>query len=55
LSEWQEGDGNSSIANTGVWNDNNDFNELSHEADEALRGRKLTSHIVTQVFFSSFV
>jgi hypothetical protein len=41
LNEWQEGDGNSSVANTGVWNDDDDFNELSHEANEALRGKEI--------------
>ncbi len=39
LNEWQEGDVNSSNPGAGVWNDNDDFNELSQEANEALRGR----------------
>jgi hypothetical protein len=30
---------NTSTTNTGVWNDDDDFNELSQEANEALRGR----------------
>jgi hypothetical protein len=30
---------NKSSAGTGIWNDNDNFNELSQEADEALRGR----------------
>lgn len=40
LSEWQEGDGNPVGTSNSVWNDNDDFNELSHEANEALRGKK---------------
>jgi hypothetical protein len=30
---------NKSNTSTGIWNDNDNFNELSQEADEALRGR----------------
>ncbi len=39
LNEWQEGGVQSSTEGSGIWNDNEDFNELSQEANEALRGR----------------
>ncbi|CAF1165191.1 unnamed protein product [Rotaria sordida] len=52
LNEWQESDVNSSTTNYGgTWNDNDDFNELSNEANEAMREtrriereRKLREH-----------
>ncbi|CAF2591875.1 unnamed protein product [Rotaria sp. Silwood2] len=37
LNEWQEGDANSSTTSYGTWNDNDEFNELSQEANEAMR------------------
>lgn len=46
LSEWQEGDGNPAGTSNSVWNDNDDFNELSHEANEALRGKKTNMRLI---------
>ncbi|UJR37374.1 hypothetical protein I4U23_030082 [Adineta vaga] len=51
LNEWQEVVEQSVTTGGGIWNDNDDFNELSHGADEALREtrrhereRKLREH-----------